>query len=51
MTIDYKMVNGTQVAVICDIENADLTKDEWKKFGNGELFKRRMGVLWQLFPW
>ena len=34
MTIDYKMVNGTQVAVICDIENADLTKDEWKKFGN-----------------
>lgn len=34
MTIDYKIVNGTQVAVICDIENANLTKDEWKKFGD-----------------
>ncbi len=32
MTIDYKIVNSTQVAVICDIENAELSKDEWKEF-------------------
>jgi hypothetical protein len=34
MTVDYKSVNGTQVAVICDIENAELSLDEWKKFGD-----------------
>lgn len=34
MTIDYKYVNGTQVAVICDLENANLTAEEWKQFGN-----------------
>ena len=34
MTFDYKYVNGTQVAVICDLENANLTAEEWKQFGN-----------------
>ena len=34
MTVDYKYVNGTQVAVICDLENANLTAEEWKQFGN-----------------
>ena len=34
MTVDYKMVNGTEVAVICDIENANFTAGEWERFGN-----------------
>lgn len=32
MTIDYKTVNGTEVAIICDLENAEMTEGEWKSF-------------------
>lgn len=34
MTIDYKKVNGTEVAIICDLENAQMTVGEWKSFFN-----------------
>ena len=34
MVVDYKIVNGTQVAVISDIENANLTAEQWKQFAD-----------------
>lgn len=34
MVVDYKNVNGTQVAVISDIENANLTGAQWKQFAD-----------------
>lgn len=33
MNVTYQVVNGTQVAIICDIENANLTAAEWRQFG------------------
>lgn len=34
MNISYQPINGTQVAIITDIENASFTAAEWQGFAD-----------------